>query len=205
MRTITRIASTAILASATVGVASGAAFASPQNEPVSASSSSTVHGSVFEIADATDTPLVNAASLVVPLTASTVPATLVAGTVEAQPIADESAAPIDLAAAQAERFDGALASAMTEVTLATTVGSTVGGAVGMAVGCGVGAVAGGIVGAPILEAGGLTIIAGCLTGAGVFGGLGAVAGAAVVGIPAGIASAVKFNDTMNRPYGEEQA
>ena len=100
---------------------------------------------------------------------------------------------------QTERFDAAMQAAVNEFTLATGVGTMVGGAIGAAVGCGVGAVGGGIFGAPILDAGGLTVIAGCLAGAGVLGGLGSIAAAAIVGVPVGIASAVKFQNTMNQP------
>ncbi|MEU4339979.1 hypothetical protein AB0H00_01730 [Nocardia sp. NPDC023852] len=103
-----------------------------------------------------------------------------------------------------ERFDAAIQAAVNEFQLATATGSLAGGAIGVAVGCGIGAVAGGVVGAPILDAAGLTIIAGCLAGAGLLGGLGAIIGAAVLGIPVGIASAIKFQNTMNQPYDEEK-
>ncbi|WP_280275193.1 hypothetical protein [Nocardia wallacei] len=99
-----------------------------------------------------------------------------------------------------ERFDAAIQAAVNEFGLASGVGTMTGGLIGAAVGCGVGAVAGAIFGAPVLDAGGLTLLAGCLAGAGVLGGLGAILGAAVVGVPVGIASAIKFQHTMNQPY-----
>ncbi len=104
-----------------------------------------------------------------------------------------------------ERFDTAIQAAINEFDLAVGIGTLGGGVIGAAVGCGVGAVAGAVFGAPILDAGGLTLIAGCLAGAGVLGGLGAIAGAAILGIPVGIAAAVKFHNTMNHPYDEEDS
>ncbi|MEV5652545.1 hypothetical protein AB0L57_30210 [Nocardia sp. NPDC052254] len=101
---------------------------------------------------------------------------------------------------QTERFDTAVQAAVNEFGLATAVGTMTGGLIGVAVGCGVGAIAGGVVGAPVLDAAGLTLIAGCLAGAGVLGGLGAILGAALLGVPVGIASAIKFQNTMNQPY-----
>ncbi|MEU7764443.1 hypothetical protein AB0B25_04890 [Nocardia sp. NPDC049190] len=106
---------------------------------------------------------------------------------------------------QTERFDTAIQAAINEFDLAVGIGTLAGGVIGAAVGCGVGAVGGAVFGAPILDAGGLTLIAGCLAGAGVLGGLGAIAGAAVLGVPVGIAAAIKFQNTMNRPYDEEGA
>ncbi|MFG3524701.1 hypothetical protein ACGF5S_30900 [Nocardia nova] len=101
---------------------------------------------------------------------------------------------------QTERFDAAIQAAINEFGLATSVGTMTGGLIGLAVGCGVGAVAGAVFGAPVLDAAGLTLIAGCLAGAGVLGGMGAILGAALLGIPVGIASAIKFQHTMNQPY-----
>ncbi|WP_227983768.1 hypothetical protein [Nocardia spumae] len=101
---------------------------------------------------------------------------------------------------QTERFDTAIQAAINEFGLATSVGTMSGGLIGAAVGCGVGAVAGAVFGAPVLDAAGLTLIAGCLAGAGVLGGLGAIVGAAILGVPVGIASAIKFQHTMNQPY-----
>ncbi|WP_028479875.1 hypothetical protein [Nocardia sp. CNY236] len=98
-----------------------------------------------------------------------------------------------------EQFDAGIQAAINEFDLAVGVGTLAGGTIGAAVGCGVGAVAGAVFGAPILDAGGLTVIAGCLAGAGVLGGLGGIVGAAVLGIPVGIAAAVKFHNTMNQP------
>ena len=105
---------------------------------------------------------------------------------------------------QTERFDAAIQAAINEFGLATSVGTMTGGLIGLAVGCGVGAVAGGIVGAPVLDAAGLTLIAGCLAGAGVLGGMGAILGAAILGVPVGIASAIKFQHTMNQPYEQHE-
>jgi hypothetical protein len=103
-----------------------------------------------------------------------------------------------------ERFDTAVQAAMNEFDLAVGMGTLAGGLIGAAVGCGVGAVAGAVFGAPILDAGGLTLIAGCLAGSGVLGGLGAIVGAGVLGVPVGIAAAIKFQNTMNQPYDEEK-
>ncbi|MFD0365226.1 hypothetical protein ACFQZZ_27655 [Nocardia sp. GCM10030253] len=104
-----------------------------------------------------------------------------------------------------ERFDTAIQAAINEFDLAVGMGTLAGGLIGAAIGCGVGAVAGAVFGAPILDAGGLTIIAGCLAGAGVLGGLGAIVGAGVLGVPVGIAAAIKFQNTMNQPYDEEKS
>lgn len=98
-----------------------------------------------------------------------------------------------------QRFDAAVQAAVNEFTLATMAGTMIGGVVGAGIGCGVGAVAGAVFGAPILDGGGLTLIAGCLAGAATLGAIGAITGSAVVGIPAGIASAVKYDNTMNAP------
>ncbi|MGO4616130.1 hypothetical protein AB4305_17785 [Nocardia sp. 2YAB30] len=103
-----------------------------------------------------------------------------------------------------ERFDAAIQAAVNEFQLATSIGTLAGGAIGAAIGCGTGAVAGAVFGAPVLDAAGLTLIAGCLAGAGLLGGLGAIVGAAVIGVPVGIASAMKFQNTMNQPYDEEK-
>ncbi|MEU7633175.1 hypothetical protein AB0C34_24890 [Nocardia sp. NPDC049220] len=76
---------------------------------------------------------------------------------------------------------------------------------GAAVGRGVGSVGGAVFGAPILDAGGRTLIAGCLAGAGVLAGPGAIVNAVVLGVPVGIAAAIEFQNTMSRPYDEEGA
>ncbi|WP_147288869.1 hypothetical protein [Nocardia mexicana] len=99
-----------------------------------------------------------------------------------------------------ERFNEAIEAAVNEFGLATGVGTMAGGLIGLAAGCGIGAVAGAVFGAPVLDAGGLTVIAGCLAGAAVLGGMGAIIGAALLGVPVAVAAAIQFQNTMNQPY-----
>ncbi|WP_406277032.1 hypothetical protein OH799_07340 [Nocardia sp. NBC_00881] len=160
-------------------------------------------GGQFQVNDATGTTVAGVASFAVQpkaLEAVEAPAEVKAAAQAATPdmhLDEISGDP------HTERFDAAIQAAVNEFQLATATGTLAGGAIGVAVGCGIGAVAGGVVGAPVLDAAGLTIIAGCLAGAGLLGGLGAIIGAAVLGIPVGIASAIKFQNTMNQPYDEE--
>lgn len=106
---------------------------------------------------------------------------------------------------QTERFDAAIQAAVNEFTLAVAAGTMTGGVIGAAIGCGVGAVAGAVFGAPVLDVAGLTVIAGCLAGAGALGALGAIVGGGILGVPVGIASAIKFQHTMSEPYEHESS
>ncbi|WP_330255729.1 hypothetical protein OG874_14870 [Nocardia sp. NBC_00565] len=105
-------------------------------------------------------------------------------------------APLQDVDAQAD-FNGALGVVATQFGLAVGVGGMVGGVTGLALGCPIGAVTGGLVALPTGPIALPAAAFGCLIGASVLGGLGAVAGGAIVGIPVGIASAVQMYNTLH--------
>jgi len=94
-------------------------------------------------------------------------------------------------------FETALGTAGTNFGLATGVGGMVGGVTGALIGCPVGIVTGGVLTSVTVIGTPLGIIGGCLLGASTFGGLGAIAGGAALGIPVGIASGVQMYNTLH--------
>ncbi|MGW4350625.1 hypothetical protein ACWELJ_00900 [Nocardia sp. NPDC004582] len=94
-------------------------------------------------------------------------------------------------------FNAALGLAATQFGLATGVGTLAGGVIGMGLGCVGGALTGGFVALPTGPIAAPAAAFGCLVGASVGAGLGGVTGAALLGIPVGIASAVQMYDTLH--------
>ncbi|WP_433521375.1 hypothetical protein ACQPZ2_29080 [Nocardia pseudovaccinii] len=94
-------------------------------------------------------------------------------------------------------FEAALAVAGGNFGLAAGVGSMAGGLVGMAIGCPLGIVTGGALTSVTVIGTPLGMIGGCLLGAGAVGGVGAMIGGAMVGIPVGIASAAQMYNTLH--------
>ncbi|OXR41217.1 hypothetical protein B7C42_06615 [Nocardia cerradoensis] len=96
-------------------------------------------------------------------------------------------------------FNGALAVAATQFGLAVGVGTLAGGVVGLGVGCLAGAATGGFVALPTGPIAAPAALFGCIVGASVGAGIGGVTGAALLGIPVGIASAVQMYNTLQAP------
>ncbi len=95
-----------------------------------------------------------------------------------------------------DEFNSALSVAATQFGLATGIGSLAGGAVGGITGCVLGATIGfALVPEFFLGSG----AAGCLVGAGLGATVGPLIGAAILGVPVGIASAVQMYNTLNAP------
>ncbi|NKY89309.1 hypothetical protein [Nocardia veterana] len=95
-----------------------------------------------------------------------------------------------------DEFNSALSVAATQFGLATGIGSLAGGLLGGVTGCALGATVGAVLVPEFFLASGP---AGCLVGAGLGATIGPLIGAAVLGIPVGIASAVQMYNTLNAP------
>ncbi|WP_405498887.1 glycine zipper domain-containing protein [Nocardia sp. NBC_00511] len=93
-------------------------------------------------------------------------------------------------------FNSALGTAATQFGLATGVGTLAGGVIGGIAGCVLGATVGAATLPVFFLASGP---AGCLVGAALGATLGPVIGAAILGIPTGVASAVQMYNTLNTP------
>ncbi|MFE3058782.1 hypothetical protein [Nocardia sp. NPDC059239] len=114
---------------------------------------------------------------------------------KAPPTAEPVVAPVENIDAQAD-FNAALGVAATQFGLAVGIGSLAGSLIGAPVGCLVGATIGAATLPAFFIASGP---AGCLVGMGLGATIGPVIGAAALGIPVGIASAVQMYNTLNAP------
>lgn len=125
-------------------------------------------------------------------------ATLTPRTDAARPVSD----PLRHNVVTQTAVDDAISAAATQFGLATAIGTLVGTIVGAGAGCVIGGVGGAVLGIPILDAGGLAPLGGCLAGALIGIPLGAAAGLILTGVPAaviiGIALAVRLSDPANQ-------
>ncbi|TSE01156.1 hypothetical protein FOS14_05285 [Skermania sp. ID1734] len=123
------------------------------------------------------------------------PESSVAARVAATPV--QSPNPLRHNVDAAADYNGALAIAATQFGLASGVGAMGGGLAGLAVGCPIGAVTAGLAALPTGPADLVISPLGCLVGASVMGGIGAIVGGAAVGIPVGIASGVQAYNSLH--------
>lgn len=112
---------------------------------------------------------------------------------EPTPVAEPVVHDVDASA----DFNGALGVAATQFGLATGVGTLAGGVVGLGVGCLAGALTGGFVAIPTGPIAAPAAALGCVMGAGIGAGIGGVTGAALLGIPVGIASAAQMYNSLH--------
>lgn len=94
-------------------------------------------------------------------------------------------------------FNAALGQAAVQFGLATGVGTLAGGVVGMGLGCVGGALTGGFLAIPTGPIAAPAAALGCVMGASLGAGIGGVAGAALLGIPVGVASAVQMYNSLH--------
>lgn len=94
-------------------------------------------------------------------------------------------------------FNAALGQAAIQFGLATGVGTLAGGVVGMGLGCVGGALTGGFVAIPTGPIAAPAAALGCIMGASLGAGIGGVTGAALLGIPVGVASAVQMYNSLH--------
>ncbi|WP_433207322.1 hypothetical protein ACQP1G_21765 [Nocardia sp. CA-107356] len=191
MNKFTRTAATSTFAIAAMCLAAGTAAA----DPAAADSTMTTEvlpgvrytGNAADHSAAVDTAigsfaLQNAAA------ADTVPAPVVTDVADTPPLHN-----VDATA----DFNGALGVVATQFGLATGVGTLAGGVVGAGVGCVAGALTGGFVALPTGPIALPAAAFGCVVGASVGIALGSVAGAAILGIPVGIASGVQMYNSLH--------
>jgi hypothetical protein len=94
-------------------------------------------------------------------------------------------------------FNAALGQAAVQFGLATGVGTLAGGVVGMGLGCVGGALTGGFLAIPTGPIAAPAAALGCIMGASLGAGIGGVTGAALLGIPVGVASAVQMYNSLH--------
>ncbi len=94
-------------------------------------------------------------------------------------------------------FNAALGQAAVQFGLATGVGTLAGGVVGMGLGCVGGALTGGFLAIPTGPIAAPAAALGCVMGASLGAGIGGVTGAALLGIPVGVASAVQMYNSLH--------
>ncbi|MGV9410883.1 hypothetical protein ACWDOP_13275 [Nocardia sp. NPDC003693] len=126
-------------------------------------------------------------------------ATLTPRTDAGRPIADGG---LRHEVANQEAFDDAISAAATQFGLATAIGTLVGTIVGAAAGCVLGGISGAVLGIPILDAGGLAPLGGCLAGAIIGIPLGAAAGLILTGVPAAIIIGIGLVNRLNDPANQ---
>lgn len=94
-------------------------------------------------------------------------------------------------------FNAALGQAAVQFGLATGVGTLAGGVVGMGLGCVGGALTGGFLAIPTGPIAAPAAALGCVMGASLGAGIGGVTGAALLGIPVGVAGAVQMYNSLH--------
>ncbi len=169
----------------------------------------TTRGGTFEVLDTSKHLVAGTPLTSDPNTAAWPNAAKVAGGVATAPSApvikaaaaipglpDAPGLPLHNVDAQAD-FNSALSVAATQFGLATGVGTLTGGVVGAGLGCVGGAATGGFVAIPTGPIAPAAAVLGCILGASVGVTLGGLAGAALIGVPVGIASAAQMYNTLH--------